>query len=60
MDKKVIIKSIAFILFFAVYYFVEHLVETNLLNDINIKNFNLISHYADIIHSDKDTEVVYY
>lgn len=41
-------------------YFVEHLVETNLLNDINIKNFNLISHYADIIHSDKDTEVVYY
>lgn len=41
-------------------YFVEHLVETNLLNDINVKNFKLISHYADIIHSDKDTEVVYY
>lgn len=41
-------------------YFVEHLVETNLLNDINVKNFKLISHYADIIHSDRDTEVVYY
>lgn len=41
-------------------FFVEHLVETNLLNDINVKNFKLISHYADIIHSDKDTEVVYY
>lgn len=41
-------------------YFVEHLVETNLLNDINVKNFKLISHYADIIHSDKDTEVAYY
>lgn len=41
-------------------YFVEHLVETNLLNDINVKNFKLISHYADIIHSDRDTEVAYY
>lgn len=41
-------------------YFVEHLVDINLINGTNIKNFNLISHYADIIHSDKDTEVVYY
>ena len=41
-------------------FFVENLVETNLLNDINVKNFKLISHYADIIHSDKDTEVAYY
>lgn len=41
-------------------FFVENLVETNLLNDINVKNFKLISHYADVIHSDKDTEVVYY
>lgn len=41
-------------------FFVENLVETNLLNDINVKNFKLISHYADIIHSDRDTEVVYY
>lgn len=41
-------------------YFVEHLVDTNLLNDINVKNFKLVSHYADIIHSDKDTEVAYY
>lgn len=41
-------------------FFVDNLVETNLLNDISVKNFKLISHYADIIHSDKDTEVVYY
>lgn len=41
-------------------YFVEHLVDISLINGTNIKNFNLISHYADIIHSDKDTEVVYY
>lgn len=41
-------------------YFVEHLVDINLINGTNIKNFNLISHYADIIHSDKDTEVAYY
>lgn len=41
-------------------YFVEHLVDINLINGTNIKNFNLISHYADIIHSDKYTEVVYY
>ena len=41
-------------------YFVEHLVVTNLLNDINVKNFKLISHYSDVIYSDKDTEVAYY
>lgn len=41
-------------------YFVGHLVETNLLSDINVKNFKLISHYADVIYSDKDTEVAYY
>lgn len=41
-------------------YFVEHLVETNLLNDINVKNFKLISHYTDVVYSDKDTEVAYY
>lgn len=41
-------------------YFVEHLVETNLLNDINVKNFNLIKHYTDVVYSDKDTEVAYY
>lgn len=41
-------------------YFVEHLVETNLLNDINVKNFKLISHYTDVVRSDKDTEVAYY
>jgi hypothetical protein len=41
-------------------YFVEHLVDTNLLNDTNVKNFQLVSHYADIIHSDKDTEIAYY
>nr|DAY36619.1 MAG TPA: hypothetical protein [Bacteriophage sp.] len=41
-------------------YFVEHLVDTKLLNDINVKNFNLISHYVDIVHSDKDSEVAYY
>ena len=41
-------------------YFGEHLVETKLLNDINVKNFNLVSHYADVIYSDKDTEVAYY
>ena len=41
-------------------YFVEHLVATNLLNDINVKNFKLISHYTDVVYSDKDTEVAYY
>lgn len=41
-------------------YFVEHLVETNLLNDINVKNFKLIKHYTDIVCSDKDTEIAYY
>lgn len=41
-------------------YFVEHLVVTNLLNDINVKNFKLISHYTDVVYSDKDTEVAYY
>lgn len=41
-------------------YFVEHLVDTKLLNGTNVKNFNLISHYVDTIHSDKDSEVAYY
>lgn len=41
-------------------YFVEHLVDTKLLNDTNIKNFNLIKHYTDVVYSDKDTEVAYY
>lgn len=41
-------------------YFVGYLVATNLLNDINVKNFKLISHYTDVVYSDKDTEVVYY
>ena len=41
-------------------YFVEHLVATNLLNDINVKNFKLISHYNDVVYRDKDTEVAYY
>lgn len=41
-------------------YFVEQLVESNLLNEANVKNFKLVSHYGDIIHSDKDTEVAYY
>lgn len=41
-------------------FFVEHLVATNLLNDINVKNFKLISHYTDVVYSDKDTEVAYY
>lgn len=41
-------------------YFVEHLVETNLLNDINVKNFKLIKHYTDLVYSDKDTEIAYY
>lgn len=41
-------------------YFVEHLVETNLLNDVNVKNFKLISHYVDTVYSDKDTEIAYY
>nr|DAK81521.1 MAG TPA: hypothetical protein [Caudoviricetes sp.] len=41
-------------------YFVEHLVDANLLNDTNIKNFNLIKHYTDVVYSDKDTEVAYY
>lgn len=41
-------------------YFVENLVDTKLLNDTNIKNFNLIKHYTDVVYSDKDTEVAYY
>lgn len=41
-------------------FFVENLVATNLLNDINVKNFKLISHYTDVVYSDKDTEVAYY
>lgn len=41
-------------------YFVVHLVETNLLNDINVKNFKLIKHYTDLVYSDKDTEIAYY
>lgn len=41
-------------------HFVEHLVETSLLSDNNVKNFKLIKHYVDIIYSDKDTEVAYY
>ena len=41
-------------------YFVEYLVDTKLLNDTNIKNFNLIKHYTDVVYSDKDTEVAYY
>ena len=41
-------------------YFVEHLVDINLINGTNIKNFKLISHYTDVVYSDKDTEVVYY
>ena len=41
-------------------YFVENLVDTKLLNDINVKNFKLISHYTDVVYSDKDTEVAYY
>lgn len=27
---------------------------------INVKNFKLISHYTDVVYSDKDTEVAYY
>lgn len=41
-------------------FFVENLVATSLLNDINVKNFKLISHYTDVVYSDKDTEVAYY
>jgi hypothetical protein len=41
-------------------FFVENLVATNLLNDINVKNFKLIKHYTDVVYSDKDTEVAYY
>lgn len=41
-------------------FFVENLVDYKYLVGDTIKNFKLISHYVDVIHSDKDTEVVYY
>lgn len=41
-------------------FFVENLVDYKYLNSDSIKNFKLISHYVDTIHSDKDTEIVYY
>lgn len=37
-------------------FFVGNLVDSNLLNDSNVKNFKLLSHYVDMMNSDKDTE----
>lgn len=37
-------------------FFVSNLVDSNLLNDSNVKNFKLLSHYVDMVNSDKDTE----
>lgn len=37
-------------------FFVGNLVDSNLLNDSNVKNFKLLSHYVDMVNSDKDTE----
>lgn len=36
--------------------FVGNLVDSNLLNDSNVKNFKLLYHYVDMVNSDKDTE----
>ena len=41
-------------------FFVENLVDYKYLKDDSIKNFKLIKHYTDVVHSDKDTEVAYY
>lgn len=41
-------------------FFVENLVDYKYLKSDSIKNFKLISHYTDVVYSDKDTEVAYY
>lgn len=37
-------------------FFVGNLVDNNLLNASNVKNYKLLSHYVDMVNSDKDTE----